>query len=124
MGRSLCEGIDFQNLAIEYLFRGADVPDACQKFVKVIASAGALQKIVVHGKALDKVLAQYLRGPDTELYATVGIDPVADTDDYIEVVVCYVSFYFPVSLVLNCCKKCNSSIRIQFPRFKDIADMP
>ena len=102
------ECIDFQNLAIEYLFRGADVPDACQEFVKVIASAGALQKIVVHGKAFDKVLAQYLRGPDAELYATVGIDPVADTDDYIEVVVCYVSFYFPVSLVLNCCKKCNS----------------
>ena len=68
------ECIDFQNLAIEYLFRGADVPNACQEFVKVIASAGALQKIVVHGKAFDKVLAQYLRGPDAELHAAVGID--------------------------------------------------
>ena len=36
------------------------------------------------------------------------IKVVADTDDNIEVVVCNAAFYFPVSFVLNCCKKRNS----------------
>ena len=102
------EGVDFQNLAVEDFFRGADVPDACKEFIKIVAATSPLQKVVVHGEAFDKVFAQYLRGPDAELHAAVGIDTVADTDDYIKVVVCDVSFYFSVSLVLNCCKKCNS----------------
>ena len=84
------EGIDFQNLAVEDFFRGADVPDACQEFIKVVAAAGSFQEVVVHGKTFDKVLAQYLRGPDAELDSTVRIDSVADTDDYIEVVVCHI----------------------------------
>ena len=65
-------------------------------------------KVIVHGKAFDQILAQYLGGPDAELDSTVGIDSVADADDYIEVVICDVSFYFPIAFVLNCCKKCNS----------------
>ena len=84
------EGIDFQNLAVEDFFRGADVPDTCQKFIEVVAAASPLQEVVVHGEAFDKILAQYLCGPDAELDTTVGVDSVADTDDYIEVVVCHI----------------------------------
>lgn len=81
---------------------------ACSLLVKVVAATCAFQEVIVHGKAFDNVFAQYLRGPNTELHATVGIDTVADTDDNVEVVICDAAFYFPVALVLNCCKKCNS----------------
>ena len=104
------EGINLQNLAVEDLFRGADVPDTCQEFIKVVAATCAFQEVIVHGKAFDQVLAQYLCGPNAELHAPMGIDSVADTDDNIEVVVCNAAFYFPVSFVLNCCKKRNSDL--------------
>ena len=62
-------------------------------------------EVIVHGKAFDQILAQYLCGPDAELDPAVGIDSVADADDYIEIIVCYI-VVFAVSG--SCCKKCNN----------------
>jgi len=54
------------------------------------------------------VVTQYLSRPDTELGAPLGIYPVTDRDDGIEVVVFYLASYLPAPFVLNCCKKCSS----------------
>jgi len=48
-----------------------DVPDTRQEFIKVVAATGMFQKVVVHGKAFDKVLAQYMCGPDAELSSAI-----------------------------------------------------
>ena len=64
----------------------ADVPDAGQQFIEVVARRRPLEPLIVQGEALDEVLAQALRGPDAELGAAMGLDPVADGDDDVEVV--------------------------------------
>lgn len=74
-------GIDIQHLAPEHLFRRADVTDARQQFVKVIATTGALEPVVVQRESLYDVFPQALRGPDTKLDSTMRFDAVPDRED-------------------------------------------
>ena len=45
-----------------------------------------LQPLRVHGIALHQVLAQHVGGPDAELGAAQGIDPVAHRNNHVQIV--------------------------------------
>lgn len=62
--------------------------------------------------------------PWTELDTSIGIDTIAHADNHVEIVESKVPFNFSFAFRLNCCKKRNSWILIQFSRLEDILDMP
>jgi len=63
--------VNFQHLTPENLFRRADVTNARQQFIKIVAAPGSFQTIVVHGKTFDNELTQAFGGPYAELGAPV-----------------------------------------------------
>lgn len=58
---------------------------------KVTPFACPLQSLIIQREALDKVFAQPLSCPDTELRATMGLHPVSNGDIGVEVVVFKIS---------------------------------
>jgi hypothetical protein len=95
-------GKDVEDFAIELLLRGANPADPFDQFFKVVAFA-AFQPGVVEDKAFHQVFAQRPGGPDAELGAAMGFDPVADGDNHIQVVK---GDDHALAFLLNCCKKC------------------
>jgi len=87
--------------------------------LEIGAGAALFEFLVVEDEALDEVVAELLRGPDTEPGAPVRLHPIADRDDDIE----GVEFDFPGDLALNCCKKCNSCFPLQFTFVEDVLDV-
>ncbi|MOA20149.1 hypothetical protein D3C78_1405750 [compost metagenome] len=79
-------GVQVEYLAVEHLLAGTNIADALQQLLPVAAAAQILQARIVHGEALDQVLAQALGGPDAEPGALLRLDPVADRDDDVEVI--------------------------------------
>jgi hypothetical protein len=84
------EGVDVGDLLINAALAGADFPYALEQFVEIVLAEGVfalLEPLVVHDESLDDELAQGFGGPDAELGGLVAVDPVADSDDGVEVVV-------------------------------------
>ena len=79
--------VSVEHLAPERLFRRADVADAFEQLVKVVAAARSFESLIVQGEAFDDVFAQATCGSDTKLGAAVRADSVANRDDDVEVVV-------------------------------------
>ncbi len=79
-------GVDIEHLAPKNLFRGANIPNACQQFIEIVAPARLFEPIVVQGKTFDDVLPQPLGGPYTELGAAMGFDPVTHGNDDIQII--------------------------------------
>lgn len=79
--------------------------DAFQQFFPVAAAAQVFQALIVHGEALDQVLAQAFGGPDAELRALAGLDLVADGDDDVQVEVLDLIGF---AVGGSCCKFCNN----------------
>ncbi len=57
---------------------------------------------LVLGCVLDQVIPEGVRGPDAELSAALGLDPIADGDDHVEVVVLDAPTDGSAALGLNC----------------------
>ena len=112
-------GVDLEHLAPELVLRRPDVADAREELLEIGAGAALFEFLVVEDEALDEVVAELLRGPDTEPGAPVRLHPIADRDDDIE----GVEFDFPGDLALNCCKKCNSCFPLQFTFVEDVLDV-
>jgi len=74
------------DLLVKILFRGPDVPDARQQFVKIRAAA-CFQPLIIQGKAFDDKLSQPLGGPNAKLLAAQRLNPVTNRDDDIQVVI-------------------------------------
>src|SRR3989304_974979 len=102
--------INIQHLAPKDLFRGADIPYAGQQFIKVIAASSLFQPVVVQSETLNNVFTQPLGCPDAELRATNAVDPITYRDYGIQIVVFQRTLDTPGSLMLNCCKICNSCL--------------
>lgn len=65
--------IDIRNLAVEVPLRCANLPDALDKFVEVVVPGPAiLQPLIIKSEALDDILPQSLRCPNSELGASMG----------------------------------------------------
>ena len=79
--------LDVENLAIEHLLAGADVPDSLKEFLPVPTATGSFEAVVVKGEALDDVFFENRCRPDSELRGYGGLDPVSDRDDHVKVVV-------------------------------------
>jgi hypothetical protein len=80
-------GVDVEHLAPEDLLGRADVPDAGEQLVEVVAAASLLEPLVVQRESLDQVLPQALGSPDAKLRAAMALDTITDRDDDVEVVV-------------------------------------
>jgi hypothetical protein len=80
-------GVEVEHLPVKHLLAGANVADALQKLAPIAAAARLLQQLVIHGEALDEILAQHPQGPAAEKRAAQGLDPVTDRDDHVQVVV-------------------------------------
>lgn len=77
-----------------------------------------------HARKWPRLPLENLRRPLTELNAADWIDPITYGNDHVKIVVGNLSFNFAPTFVLNCCKKCNNWICIEFTGFKNILDMP
>ena len=96
--------VDVEHLLVETPLGGPDVPDALEELVEVVALAPSrrvLEPLVVHGEALHQVLAQTLRGPLSELRASVAADAVADGENDREAVVANRSRNFAGAFLAN-----------------------
>jgi hypothetical protein len=98
-------GIDVEDFPPENALGRADVADAVDQLIEVVAAARLLEAFVVHREALDDVFAEPLRGPDAELRAAERLDPVAHRDDHVEVVVVHL---IGLAIRGSCCKFCNN----------------
>jgi len=78
-------GINFEHLAPKHLLRRADIPDAGQQFIKVIAPTRLLEAFVVQRKSFNDIFPQSLGGPNAELRAPMGFYAIANGDNDIEV---------------------------------------
>lgn len=75
------------DLLVEAPLRGADVLNPAHQLFEVIEGLiGILQTLIVEHEALDDVLPQPLRCPNSKLRAPQRLHSVADRDDDIEVV--------------------------------------
>lgn len=99
--------VDVEHLPPEDLLRRADVADAREQLVEVVPATAPLQALVVEREALDDVLAEALRRPDTKLRAPVGLHAVADGDDHVEVELLDLALDLALALTLNHCRFCN-----------------
>jgi hypothetical protein len=73
-----------------------------------VARKITFQSFIIHGKAFNDMLLQDRISLDTELRASKRLHPITDRDYDIKIVVFNVSFYLAITLILNCCKICNS----------------
>lgn len=79
-------GVEVADLLVEALLGGPDGPDALEQLVEVVLPGSLGEAGVVHGEALDEVLAQDAGGPLAELDGARRGDAVADGEDHVEVV--------------------------------------
>jgi hypothetical protein len=97
-----CQGENFLDTLVHPRFAGAYLADAGQQLVKMIGqTAAALEPFVVQGETFDNVLAQSRRGPLPEPGRHRGLDPIADRDDHVEVVMLDCTPDFPSPLRSN-----------------------
>lgn len=59
-------------------------------------------ELLIDGVAFEQVLTEDVGSPNAELGTPLALDSIAHGDDYIKVVVCYLSFYGTIALLLNC----------------------
>jgi len=107
-------GINIQNLPPENFFRRANIPDAGQQFIKIVTAPAALQAFIIQRKAINQIFAQSLGGPDAEMGAANTVNPLANRDNRVEVVIFQITGDLPFAFILNCCKFCNSCCVGQF----------
>ena len=115
--------IDVGDLLVEAPLAGSDLPNALQQLFEVITakeSVSLLEALVVHDKALDEELPQVLGGPNAKLGRLEAIDPVADRDDSIEVVVLYRALDGTGTFLSNYFQNGNSCRLNQLTAFKDV----
>lgn len=79
-----------------------------------------LEPLVFHDEALDDELAEGFGGPDAELGGLVAVDPVADSDDGVEVVVLHLPDNLPVAFGANYFHFGNSCLPLQLTRLEDV----
>ena len=79
-------GVEVADLLVEALLGGPDGPDALEQLIEVVLLGPLGETGVVHGEALDEVLAQDAGGPLAELHGARCGDAVADGEDHVEVV--------------------------------------
>lgn len=115
--------VDVEHLAPEHLFRGPDIPDTREQFVKVVPATATLEAFIVQREPLDQVLAKPLRRPDPELCAPVRPHAVADRDDDVEVVELDLAAHLAIALALNHCKICNGSLPGEFSLVEHVCDV-
>lgn len=70
-------GIDVEDFAPEYFFRGANISDPGQKFIEIVPTAASFQSFIIKCEALDQIFFQPLSSPDAELGASVRADPIS-----------------------------------------------
>ena len=74
-------GVNVQDFAPEHFFRRANIADAIHQLIKIVAAASLLQKLIIHGKALDEVFFQHGIGPNSELSTAQRLHAIAHRDD-------------------------------------------
>jgi hypothetical protein len=92
-----------------------------QQFLEIIARTRPLQPLIFQCKTFEDIFAEPLRGPNPELRAAMGLNPVTDGDDDIEVIALDL-----VGLTVggSCCIICNNWFPAQFALIEDVADVP
>lgn len=78
------------------------------------------QPLPIQGIPLHHMLFQDIRRPDAELSAALGVDPIADRDYGIKIIVINL-VCFTVSG--SCCIFCNSCLPFQLTALENIAKM-
>jgi hypothetical protein len=95
---------DFAHAQVHPALAGADVADAFEEFVEVVGDSRpglVLQALVIEDETLDEVLLELGRGPLAELDATRRTDPVADSQDGVQVVMSKGALYLPGAFPAN-----------------------
>ena len=124
-GLSLCifrrvvrrQSKDVAHPQIHPLLAGANVANPLQQFVKIIRHTWArrvFKPLVVHGEALEQILAQTFGGPLTELRTAPAAHAEADGKDGGEAVMLDLTGNLPHSLGLNYSIASNSCPGLQF----------
>jgi hypothetical protein len=81
------------------------------------------QPALVQRVAAKEVVPQGASGPDPELGATQGLDPVADRDDDVEAEVLYFPGDRPAALGSNLCKFCTGCRGVQLALPERVPDV-
>ncbi|MPN09462.1 hypothetical protein SDC9_156752 [bioreactor metagenome] len=116
--------VDVGYLLIKTLLRRANLLNPLQQFVEIIKRLiGILQPLIIQNKPLADELAQMLSRPNAELGRHLGLNPVANRNNHVEVVVFQIPFHLPRSLLANCSEIPNSCLRLKFPFSKNIGNM-
>ena len=115
--------IDIEHFAPKEFFRRADILDAGEQFVKVVAPAHLLEPFVIQRKAFDDVFAQTLASPNPELCTPKRFYPVSDRNNHIQVIKIDFSGNLPGSFGLNYPEFPDSFIRREFAFLVNILDM-
>ena len=64
--------------------------------------------LLINGITFNQVVFQDFIGPNTELGATHGIDPITDRNNHIKIIINNVTLDSPIPLHLNLCNFCTS----------------
>lgn len=104
--------VDVEHLPPEHSLAAADVADAGEQFLKVVAAPGPLEPGIVHRKPLDELVAQPLGRSDAKLRAAMRPDAIAGGQNDVKVIVIDRAGNLAISLGLNYPKSPDSCRRI------------
>ena len=111
------ESEDLPHPQVDPSLAAADVANAFKQLVEIIRhptsiDGRVLAPLVVHGEALDEILAQALRGPAAELGAARGADRKANGEDGVQIVMLNDTGQLSAALLSNYSEFPNSCLRI------------
>ena len=81
------------------------------------------QPTLVDGVAFQEMIPQHLSGPNPELGASLGFDPIPDGNHDIQVKVVNIPLDRSTTFGLNLCKFCTGCLKVEFPFLEDIIDV-
>ena len=95
-------GVNIGDLPVKPLFRGADVLNSEEQFVKIVkGQVRVFQTFIVQDKALDNEFPDMPDGPLPEARGHMGLYPIAHRDNGVEIVRFPGSLDLPPAFVLN-----------------------
>ena len=117
--------VDVGDLQVEAALAGPDLADALEQLVEVVLAEPPveLQPLVVEHEPLDDELLEGLGGPDAELGGPGAVDPIADGDDGVEVVVVDLAAHVTSAFTLNCQDSFDSCLPLQLTGVEDLLQM-
>ena len=116
-------GINVEHLPPEDPFAAANVANASEPLIEVIAAPGSLEPVVVHREPLDQILAQAFRRPDAELRAALRPDAIANRQNRRKAITVNRTGNLATSLGLNDSEFPNSCRGIDLAILIDIFQM-